>query len=153
MNASEQKVESDVQEFGWHVVLVSAQESQASWAFTIGLFRNYQHPEVIVFGLPEKVAHSILNLIGDAAKRGRRINAGDRSDEFLQRNECTFVGFPRDAYHSHLGYARRFYGGDDFPTLQCVWPSRDGQYPWEPGASAELKRSQPVPAVSSGTTP
>lgn len=153
MDASQQKVESDVQEFGWHVVLVSPSEGQPAFAFTIGLFRNYQHPEVIVFGLPEKAAHSILNLIGKAVKGGRRINSGDRSREFLQRYECTFVSFPRYLYADHLGYAQRFYGGDDFPALQCVWPDREGRYPWEPGAPAELKREQPVPGKLSGTTP
>src|SRR5437867_1361250 len=106
MNASEQRVISDVQAFGWHVILVSHDEAGPAFAFTIGLYRNYQHPEIIMFGLSHKVMHSVLNLIGEAVKSGQRFAAGDRSDAFLEQHLCAFVSFPRSAYHDFLGYAR-----------------------------------------------
>jgi uncharacterized protein DUF4262 len=142
---SEQKVISDVQEHGWHVILVSPDESGPGFAFTIGLFHSYGHSEVILFGLPDKVAHSVLNLIGAGVKGGLQLHDGDRSRHFLERHECAFVAFPVTAYHDYLGYARWFYSGDGFPVLQCVWPDANGRFPWEPAAREGSKELQPVP--------
>src|SRR5262245_12216677 len=103
---SEQKVVSDVEEHGWHVILVSPGEEGPGFAFTIGLFHNYRHPEVILFGLPQQVAHPVLNLIGAAVKSGTRFQAGDRSRDFFEQHECAFVSFPTSAYYDYLGYAR-----------------------------------------------
>ena len=142
---SEQKVISDVQEHGWHVVLVTPDEAGPGFAFTIGLFHNFGHPEVILFGLPDKVAHSVLNLIGTSVKNGDRFQVGKRSSDLFERHEAVFVKFPVAAYHDYLGYARWFYSGDEFPALQCVWPDAEGKFPWEPGANEDLKIRQPIP--------
>src|SRR5262245_61632670 len=134
MSASDQQVVSDVEKVGWHVVLVSSDEMTHGFAFTIGLFHTYQHPEVILFGLPHKVAVAVLNLIGTSVKSGHRLQAGDRSDEFLEGYSCAFVDFPRTSYHDFLGYAKWYYKGEEFPALQCVWPDREGRFPWDLGA-------------------
>ena len=152
-NDSERKVVSDVQEFGWHVVLVSDDEVGPGFAFTVGLYHNYQHPEVVVFGLPQKVSHRVLNLIGGAVKEGQQFRAGTRSSEILEMHECAFLAFPIRAYRDYLGYARWFYSGDEFPALQCVWPDGQGVFPWEPGASAHSKSLQPMPCFDGEGAP
>jgi len=147
MNAAEQKVISDVETFGWHVVLVSDDEEGPGFAFTIGLFRNYQHPEVIIFGIPHAVAHAVLNSVGEAVKAGTRLSSGDRKVEFLKDQTCAFVVFPRNSYEAYLGFARWFYKGNEFPALQCVWPDSNGHFPWEAAAAESTRSRQPVPGV------
>ncbi len=147
-NQSEQKVVSDVQEYGWHVVLVAPDEAGPGFAFTIGLFHSFGHPEVILFGLPDKVAHAVLNLIGASVKSGHRFQAGQRSSDLFEQHESAFVTFPVAAYHDYLGYARWFYSGDEFPALQCVWPDGEGRFPWEPDSKEGCKERQPLPGQS-----
>jgi hypothetical protein len=144
MNASEQKVLADVEKFGWHVILVPDDASGPGFAFTIGLFRTYRHPEVIVFGLPQALAHQLLNVIGNDVKSGTRVGAGDRSDKYLENASCAFLDFPLRGYEQFLGYARWFYEGDEFPALQCVWPDVAGHFPWEDAAADATRTRQPI---------
>jgi hypothetical protein len=44
----------------------------------------------------------------------------------------------------HVGFARWYYDGDDFPVQQVVWPSKTGLFPWHPEASIEFRAKQPV---------
>lgn len=141
----DEKVISDVREYGWHVVKVGGDDEDPTFAFTIGLTRNYGHPELILFGLPFDAMHTVLDMAGAAIKSGGRFEAGATTDELLEDYACTFVTFPRSAYRDHLGYASWFYGDEAFAALQCVWPDRDGRYPWQAGASAGFKALQPVP--------
>ena len=72
MDSGESKLEADVKVIGWHVVLVAASKGSAQFAYTVGLGHSYQHPEVVVLGLPDTKAHEILNIIGTAVKSGLR---------------------------------------------------------------------------------
>lgn len=40
-----QKVFDDVAKHGWHVVKVLEQAKVPGWAFSIGLYKNFKHPE------------------------------------------------------------------------------------------------------------
>ena len=144
MNASEARVESDIRAFGWHVVLVAASNGAPQFAYTVGLGHNYHHPEVVVLGLPDTKAHEILNIIGTAVKNGSRFSAGDRSDVILSNHSSAFVVFPRSGYEAYLGYAQRFYRGDEFAALQFVWPDAGGKFPWEPGVAEGVRTTQAV---------
>jgi len=148
MDAPEAKVLSDIEEVGWHVILVPEDNQGAGFAFTIGLHHSYGHPEVMMFGLPLNVMHQVLNLVGEAAKIGRRYSAGDRVANLLEGYECTFVNVPKSAYADFLGYARWYYKGDHFPAVQCVWPDASGRFPWEVGAGWS-GGNQPVLGVAS----
>ena len=42
-----------------------------------------------------------------------------------------------------VGYARWFYEGDDFPVVQCIWPDKQQNYPWQSKFKAKWAWSQP----------
>ncbi len=146
MNASEAKLVRDIKAFGWHVVLVAASNRSPNVAYTVGLFHNYGHPEVVVLGLPDTKAHEVLNIIGAAVKDGGRFCAGDRTDAVLTNYSAEFVEFPHSSHIAYLGYARRFYGGDEFAALQFVWPDAAGKFPWEAGVAEGVRENQTVSA-------
>ena len=56
----DQKVLDGVAGYGWHVVKIFEQEG-TRMAFSIGLFHNFGHPEIVVFGLDPDLMHSIIN--------------------------------------------------------------------------------------------
>jgi hypothetical protein len=47
-------------------------------------------------------------------------------------------------YKAYLGYAHWFYEGDDFPVLQCIYPTVKGIYPWQDEWPERLKKVQPI---------
>ena len=147
----DQKVLDDISRYGWHVVKVFEDDAGPGFAFTIGLFESYGHPEVIAFGLPLDRLHAILNLVGVDAKAGLRRNAGDVSADFLAGYSCTFIEFPASAFAQYLGYALWFYSGRSFPVLQLVWPDKAGCFPWDPHVVPEVRDLQPTPGEPPNT--
>jgi hypothetical protein len=140
----ERQVLDDIAEHGWHCVNILEEEGQPPWAFTIGLFHTWNHPELIIFGLRGNVAHEILAIVARGLKEGRRIDLSLPTDDLLNNGSCLFVEVPQSQYREHVGYARWYYQWKAFPLFQVVWPSREGHFPWNPKAAESFRLWQPV---------
>lgn len=142
--ADDAKVLADVEEYGWHVVMILERDQSPGWAFSIGLYKTFGHPEIIVFGLDLDLMHYIINAIGDAIKEGGKFEIDGRYDDLVETYACTFKPVERVWYDGLLGYANWFYDGTDYPVLQCVWPDRNHRYPWESDFNPDWVYAQPL---------
>ena len=143
-DASEQKVIDNIAEYGWHCVNISAEGTLPGFAFTVGTFQSYKHPEFIVFGLRSDVAHQVLNLAVSGLNSGAIFDLSAPTDELLNGYPCVFVRVPEAEYHEHVGFCRWYYEGNAFPLYQIVWPSKHGNFPWHAEASDAFRAVQPV---------
>jgi hypothetical protein len=150
--AAEQKCIDDVEQYGLHIINVHEDAEGPGFAYTVGLFRTYQHPEIILFGLPPQTMHALLNDVADLIRSGSRFEAGATSDEVLRDYLCAFRAVPERHYEAHLGWAVWFYEGRSFPALQLVYPDREHRWPGEASvreaflAQQPLLETAPVPA-------
>jgi len=150
MNADELKVISDVDEFGWHVVLIEEDSVGPGFAYTVGIQKSYGHPEFIVFGLPNHLMHHILNDLGTTVKNGSKLLIGPPYPEILAPDanghnfDCFFRAVSKAHYEEFLGYALWFYNGPRFDALQLIWPAKDRHYPWEMRDESHLAYRQPL---------
>ncbi|MCP2014095.1 hypothetical protein L1280_001232 [Deinococcus sp. HSC-46F16] len=141
----ERELLSSIQTHGWSVLKVPADEEGPGFAFTLGLWGNYGHPEVIMVGLDLDLMHQILNLIGDAVKaEQQRFEDGQHYAELLEDLHCAFVEVAANHFMEYLGTALWLYGQQPFEALQCVWPDREGLYPWQDGFNPEWRELQPL---------
>jgi hypothetical protein len=141
-----------IAQHGWAVMRIAEEEDSPPFAYSIGLFRSFRHPEIIVLGLPSDTAHQLINDIGDAIRSGLALSAGQTSDAFLKGYSCTFRRVPPHQYPAYLGRGLRFYDHDPFPVLQLVYPDKLGRWPWQEGVTAGFRANQPVLA-DDGTPP
>src|SRR5262245_13909926 len=140
----DQKVLNDVTQHGWHVVNVFDSEDIPGWAFSIGLFHTFRHPEIIVFGLNPDLMQSIINSVGDGIRSGTRYEVGKLYPDLIEAYSCVFKDVNQIWYGPFLGYATWFYKGTEFPALQCIWPDKHGLYPWEQGFRTDWLWAQPL---------
>jgi hypothetical protein len=140
----EAKIVSDIEAVGWHVVLIPEDEEGPSFAYSIGLFRTFGHPEVIVLGLDPDLMHPMINLIGDQVRQGHRFADGEAASGILDGYDVTFRSVARRHYPEHFGYAHWYHKGADFPALQCLWPDRHGRFPTDAGYAEALRARQPL---------
>ena len=147
VDESESFIVACVADPGWSVQAVPAGQTadEPSFAYTIGLFQNYEHPELIVLGLRPELMHSMLNTVGERIKAGERLRPGDRLAEVIDGFDVTLrpVLDPR-SFEEHVGYARWFYKGAPFPLFQLVWPDKQARFPGEPGTADAFNRQQPL---------
>jgi hypothetical protein len=115
------------------------------FSYTTGLYKSYAHPELIVFGLPPARAAGLLSDIALKAREGTPFNLSEPTDKLLVDCDVLFVEVPRSTFAEYCLLAMRYYGEEEFPVFQVVWPSAfDGCYPWDSDADPEFVAIQPV---------
>jgi len=144
---AEDKLLSDVSEYGWHMLTIPADDHGPGFTYTVGLFHSYAHPEVIVFGLPNQVMQRVVDVVATLVKGGQQFKSGDQTDDVLNGYSCAFRTVLRAHYRDHLGYAMWYYrrkGHAEFPALQCLWPDKDHHFPWDSECDAGISALQPA---------
>jgi hypothetical protein len=69
---AERKIIHDVEKYGFHMALLEDDGYLPAFVYSIGLYKTYQHPEIIIFGLRTEVMNSLLYYIGEEIKKGTK---------------------------------------------------------------------------------
>ena len=143
LDAADLRLLAGVAQRGFHVV-VGAEEDRAPSAFSVGLFRSFDHPEVAMLGLGADAVTSAVGRVAGRVRAGERFDDGDLADGVLDGRPVAFRRIVPRHYPAHLGYAVWYHGGPRFPALQCVWADTDGHFPWDRWFARALRESQPL---------
>ena len=133
----------DVEAQGWHVMRVPPRGNTPGWAFSVGLHHRFDHPEIIVFGLPPEALFNLVDRIASRVASGDCFSPGSTSDRILEGYTCGIQPVMRRWYQAFLGYAIWFYGDEEFPVVQFRWPDRGNRRPEHPDFDGELASLQP----------
>jgi hypothetical protein len=79
--------------------------------------------------------------MGDAIRAGHCFEPGCQ-DEDIATFPLHFIAVDPALYQKYVGYARWLYRGSDFPLVQCVWPDKQGVFPWQEGYDARFFQVQ-----------
>ncbi len=148
MDEREQKIREDGGKGGWHIVTVLEDEALPPFAYSIGLFKNFEHPELCVFGLPYELLGDVLEAAAQEVKAGKRFQNGRAYRTILQDLPCAVLEVSPMRYREHFGYAIWFYQGNEFPVQQCFWPDEEGQFPWATDFDRDFRGLQPNLSVA-----
>ncbi len=129
---------------GWHVVQETGDEEEPGYAYTVGLFRRFDHPEVALFGLAQDELREALDRLGDRISGGERFDTVEVAEGLLERRAVSFRRMSPRYVREYLGYAIWFHGGLRFPALQCVWADPEGRFPWDAWFPREARGLQPT---------
>lgn len=140
----DEKLLADVADYGWHVLKIFGKDATPGWAFSIGLYKNFNHPEIVVFGLNDDFMHSLINSIGEDVRSGKRFVIDDLYPDLIEAYSCTFKPVNQVWYDHFLGYANWFYKGQNYPVLQCIWPDKNDRFPWAPNFNPNWMWAQPL---------
>jgi hypothetical protein len=144
LDASDLRVIADVAQTGLHVACGASIGGAPAFAFSIGLFRTFDHPEVAIFGLASAALEAAVHRVGERVRAGERFDEGDVVEGILDGRTVAFRRIVPRHYPSHLGYAVWYHGGARFPALQATWADPAGHFPWERWFPRELRDVQPV---------
>lgn len=134
----------NIEKYGCHLALLEADNYLPAFVYSIGLFKKFNHPEIICFGLNTNVMGGILNHARDLIKQGEKFELNKLYRGFLEGYYIQFISVDKDYYPSYLGYAGWFYGDFNFPVLQIVWPDKQSKFPWEDNFNPNWKFKQPL---------
>jgi len=143
LDEAERDFTSKIREHGWFRTSVLEEDDHPGFSYTTGLWLSCGQPELIIFGLKSETVHDVFWDMYRDAKSGIPLSTGQRNDEILGNAGAYVFPLAKRFYYNYLGWSRWFYGGDDFPCLQIVWPDRSGTFPWESGFDQSFSSSQP----------
>ena len=144
MDSEEEQALADIEEYGCHVIHVLEDEEGPPFSYSVGVQKSSGAPEVIVVGLKQPIAHFILNEYNARVRAGETFAAGRRYDGFLEGFEIQLEPVASEHFDEYLGWNKWLYGGNDFEVFQIVYPTTDGVWPWEQGASEWFRLRQPL---------
>lgn len=145
MTAQEQKALDDIAQYGCHILTVFDDKGLVpDFAYSIGLFKNYKHPEIIIYGLPKQSMNDILNYTAGMIKQGSSFKDEQPYSEILDGFLCWSIPVNTKYYEDHFGWGHWLYKDWNFPVVQLVWPNQHGVFPWEAVASDDFKVAQPI---------
>jgi hypothetical protein len=132
LEADEAKLLDDIEKYGCHIIQVRPEHGILGWSYTIGICDVLKQPELIVVGLKDNTAQSLLNEAAHRLEKGVNLLQGTQVD-LLANVECEFKQVANRWLRQLMGYAIWFYDGDEFPALQCVYPDLNNRLPWQEG--------------------
>jgi hypothetical protein len=144
LGEAERRAVQDVEQHGLHILHVLPDARAPGWSYSVGLWRNYRHPELVVFGLSRDVSHDLLNHAGDEIRAGRPFVVDEKSAELLERVPCIFKPVAPLWHHPLFGWNNWFYRDEEYAVLQCIWPDHDQNWPWDEAFRPDWRWAQPL---------
>ncbi|MFA6084409.1 DUF4262 domain-containing protein [Mucilaginibacter sp.] len=139
----EKKLEDDIKQYGLQVLHVLEDETGPGFTYSIGLFKSYGHPEIIMIGLKQDLAHTLINNMAYEIKEGKVYSPLNFEASILDDFDCYIIEVDKSNYDNYVCQAQNYYQGD-FPLIQCIYPTVKGIYPWEEEWPEEIKDLQPI---------
>ncbi len=141
---AEINIKNAIENYGWTVCLFEADATTPAFAYTTGLWKNFNHPEIIAFGLPLDTMYTILNDAGAIIKAGNPLATSVDNFEILELHPVQFRQVHEDNMVDYFGYARWFYNYEFFPALQLFWTDKANKFPWETAFDKRYEFDQPL---------
>jgi Domain of unknown function (DUF4262) len=142
---ADERIFHNVRQHGCHIVDIV--DGTPRFAFSIGLYLNYGHPELMIFGMSGDDAQFVINHVRDHVSDGRKFVDGEICDDlFTDGDKICFWQVPHEVYPEYLGIAMWFYQKSNivFPCLQMIWQDADHRFPWDAGCHPYVIEGQPL---------
>jgi Domain of unknown function (DUF4262) len=144
MNEQDRKILEDIEQFGCSVMHIAAEDELPPFAFSVGITRSANAPEVIVVGLKQPMAHFVVNEYNRRVRSGELLISGHRYAGFIEGFDVLATDVDASNYDEYLGYNLWLYQGQNFKVLQLVYPNTSGIWPWEKPESDWFRSWQPL---------
>ncbi len=143
LDHSEQVFVAKVREHGFFRTEVFGDDKGPGFSYSTGFWVAAGQPELIMFGMKGEIAHDVFWDVFRDAKTNVPLPLGRKTDQIFANLPAYAFPIAERFYAEHLVWSRWFYGGNDFPCLQIVWPDRESVFPWEPGFDPAFADDQP----------
>jgi len=144
MDEAEENCLANIEQYGCQVMHILAEGQLPPFSYSVGIERSMGAPELVVIGLRQALAHSIVNEYNRRIRGGEHFWAGDLVSGFIEGFDCEFRAVDVSHYHEYFGWDLWLYGGPDFRVLQLVYPTTAGVWPWDASAKESFQMLQPL---------
>ena len=133
-----------IEKYGLSVVKIESTEYLPSFAYSIGLTKTFNHPEIICFGLRTELLHQLINDVAEIIKEEGELNLNKEYDNVFENSRAKFLQIDKRNIEDYFGVAIKYYGTTEINGFQLIWTDRNNKFPWEDGFEEVFKFKQPL---------
>ena len=100
-------------------------------SYSAGFWVSTGQPEIVIFSRKGELAQEVFWDLFRLAKANTPLTPGRPTKQVFGNRAAYAFPVAKRFYADHLSWSSWFYGGDEFPCLQVVWPDDEGVFPWE----------------------
>lgn len=140
------KIDAIIQRIGFAIIYIGPEPDVPPYAYTVGLTETYGCPELLIFGVNDRVALPVFNSVIDRIKAGERFTDGTILEEVLNFPCAIRAVGATTAGEYALNAISRYESASISPSFQqIVYPDEAGLLPWDNGYSEQMRRIQAEP--------
>lgn len=143
MRFEDEKALANIEDYGCHILHVLEEKNLPRFSYSIGIEKCQGHPEIVLTGLKQILAHWIINEYNSRIRTGESLEAHKFYSGFLDNFEVTFRAVEEKHYTEYFCWAVWLYQGTHFRVLQLIYPTMSGAWPWNPEAPHDYTWSLP----------
>lgn len=119
-----------------------------SFSYSAGLPVSVGQPDVIVFGLPKDLMHSMINEVASQYRKGLILSDGQIIEGLIEGYPCVArqvlgENIVADYFNSAMWVHQRELGRPMEAAFQIVWPGVEQRlFPWDEGCDEALIAAQ-----------
>ncbi len=123
---------------------------EPDFSYSIGFSKSVQQPEIIVFGLPKNLMHSLVNRTLEQCRNGLQLKDGAAIDGLLDGHQCIAKSVHPSQIIEHYFNSAIWFNRTQLDTqmteaVQIVWPGAyNGKFPWDADCSEDVIEAQPA---------
>lgn len=132
VNQYHEKVDANIQTFGYHVTFVFAKE-HPSFCYSTGIFKTFGIPEIFISALPQNLSHSLVEAYVNKFRDSLFVQVNTKIDDLTDRFSVYLIDAPVEELTEYVLSSIRFYQGKPYKYVQLIYPDTAGNFPGEPG--------------------
>lgn len=125
---------------------VEKEAGHPEFTYSIGLYLNYLHPEIVIVEMDRRAAARAINRIAARLKAGEQFNCGAPYTGLHETVPLMFRELRMEEHTEEFGFAIWFYcsrsSGLRFPVYQAMWPDRSGRFPSDSDCDSKVVAAQ-----------
>lgn len=144
MDTKDQQALDNIARYGCHIIHVLAEADLPPFTYSVGIQKTCGAPEIVVVGLAQSLAGTIINEYCTRVRKGGALAYGQFYSGFIEGFDCFLARASAHHYSEYFGWNLWLYQDSAFEVAQLIYPSTQGVWPWEAEASEGFRNWQVV---------
>ncbi|MEO9964844.1 MAG: DUF4262 domain-containing protein [Reichenbachiella sp.] len=132
------RIDDDIKKYGYHVTYVMEEKDFTPFGYSTGLYKNFEIPEVFISGLPNGLTNTLITNYTEIFK-DKSIPYNEKLDNLIDRFLVYLIPVESSLLEEKVLASLRLYDGNDFDSVQIIYPDLNGLFPGEVGYDYDME--------------
>ncbi len=120
----------NIETYGFHITSVLEEENFTPFAYSTGLFENYNIPEIFISGLGPNLSNELMHSYAEKFKKNE-LPLYQKINNLTDRFPVVLIPLKSEDLVNHTLSSFKYYKNRPFSYIQLIFPDLNGLFPNE----------------------